>query len=102
MGAILIARQKDAPHVTAAVKDGRDVSGIIEQLERGDWGCLAAAEAEPVSVRPHWLGCSAITGRPLSSSRSINSPSGRSRATSATPRRSRLAHNARIPGSLCR
>ena len=44
VGAILIARQQDAPHVTAAVKDGRDVSGLREALERGEWEGLAAAE----------------------------------------------------------
>lgn len=49
-GAILIARQTDAPLVTAAAKEGRDVSGMIEQLEQGDWGCLAATEAEPVGA----------------------------------------------------
>jgi len=44
VGAILIARQQDAPHVTNAVKDGRDVSGLLEALERGEWGGLAAQE----------------------------------------------------------
>lgn len=48
VGAILITRQQDAPHVTAAVKDGRDVSGLREALERGEWEGLAAAE--PVAV----------------------------------------------------
>ena len=51
-GAILIARQIDAPAVTAAAKEGRDVSALLEQLEVGDWACLAAAqpEAEPASA----------------------------------------------------
>ena len=44
-GAILIARSADAPHVTAAVKDGRDVCGVIEDLRRGEWGVLAGAAA---------------------------------------------------------
>jgi NADPH-dependent 2,4-dienoyl-CoA reductase/sulfur reductase-like enzyme/ferredoxin len=48
VGAILIARQQDAPHVTAAVKDGRDVSGLLGALERGEWEGLAAEE--PVAV----------------------------------------------------
>jgi nitrite reductase (NADH) large subunit len=48
VGAILIARQQDVPGVTAAARDGRDISALIEQLEAGDWGCLAAApEHEP-------------------------------------------------------
>jgi NAD(P)H-nitrite reductase large subunit len=51
VGAILIARQEDAPLVTAAVKDGRDVSAMIDALERGDWGVLAdAPEPEPELV----------------------------------------------------
>jgi nitrite reductase (NADH) large subunit len=41
VGAILIARQQDAPHVTNAVKDGRDVSGLVEALEAGEWDVLA-------------------------------------------------------------
>ncbi len=44
VGAILIARPQDAPHVTNAVKDGRDVSGLLEALQRGEWEGLAAAE----------------------------------------------------------
>jgi NAD(P)H-nitrite reductase large subunit len=47
VGAILIARPVDAPHVTSAAKDGRDVSALIERLEVGDWACLAAAQPEP-------------------------------------------------------
>ena len=50
VGAILIARQSDAPHVTAAATDGRDVSGLIDQLESGDWECLAATEPEAVGA----------------------------------------------------
>jgi NADPH-dependent 2,4-dienoyl-CoA reductase/sulfur reductase-like enzyme/ferredoxin len=47
VGAILIARQQDAPHVTSAVKDARDVSGVLGALERGEWEVLAG---EPVPV----------------------------------------------------
>jgi NADPH-dependent 2,4-dienoyl-CoA reductase/sulfur reductase-like enzyme/ferredoxin len=50
VGAILIARQSDAPLVTAAAKDRRDVSALIEQLERGDWECLGAAEPKAAAV----------------------------------------------------
>jgi NAD(P)H-nitrite reductase large subunit len=46
-GAILIARPVDAPHVTAAARDGRDVAALIERLEIGDWACLAAPQPEP-------------------------------------------------------
>jgi nitrite reductase (NADH) large subunit len=49
VGAILIARQQDAPHVTAAVKEARDVSALVPALERGDWDVLAE-RAEPVAV----------------------------------------------------
>ena len=49
-----------------------------------------------------WLGCTATTASPASSSRSINKPSGRSSATSTTSKPTSLAHNARIPGSLWR
>jgi nitrite reductase (NADH) large subunit len=45
VGAILIARQGDAPLVTEAVKEGRDVSGVLEELRRGEWGVLRAGEA---------------------------------------------------------
>jgi NAD(P)H-nitrite reductase large subunit len=45
VGAILIARQQDAPHVTNAVKDARDVSALVPALERGEWDVLAQ---EPV------------------------------------------------------
>ena len=38
-----MACETDAPLVTAAAKEGCDVSGMIEQLEQGNWGCLAAA-----------------------------------------------------------
>ncbi len=44
VGAILIARQQDAPHVTAAVKEERDVCGLLSALERGDWEGLAERE----------------------------------------------------------
>ena len=47
-GAILVARSADAPHVTAAVKDERDVSGIVDALRRGEWKALAG---EPVAAR---------------------------------------------------
>jgi nitrite reductase (NADH) large subunit len=47
VGAILIARQQDAPHVTNAVKDERDVSGLMQELQRGDWDALGAAPPEP-------------------------------------------------------
>lgn len=49
VGAILIARQQDAPHVTAAVKEARDVSALVGALERGDWEVLAERE-ESVTV----------------------------------------------------
>ncbi len=49
-GAILIARQQDVPHVSAAAKDGRDVSALIGELERGNWSCLAADVVEPIPV----------------------------------------------------
>ena len=45
VGAILIARQQDAPHVTNAVKDGRDVSSLLPELQRGEWDGLAAEPA---------------------------------------------------------
>jgi NAD(P)H-nitrite reductase large subunit len=45
VGAILIARQQDAPHVTDAVKDARDVSALVSALERGEWGVLAQEPA---------------------------------------------------------
>ena len=45
VGAILIARQQDAPLVTDAVKEGRDVSGLLEELRRGEWDVLGAGEA---------------------------------------------------------
>jgi len=45
VGAILIARQQDAPHVTDAVKHARDVSALMPALERGAWDVLAQ---EPV------------------------------------------------------
>ncbi len=41
VGAILIARQQDAPHVTAAVKEAPDVSALVPALERGEWEVLA-------------------------------------------------------------
>jgi nitrite reductase (NADH) large subunit len=41
VGAILIARQQDAPHVTSAVKEQRDVSALVPALERGEWDVLA-------------------------------------------------------------
>jgi NADPH-dependent 2,4-dienoyl-CoA reductase/sulfur reductase-like enzyme/ferredoxin len=47
VGAILIARQQDAPHVTAAIKDGRDVSALLPALESGDWEGLAAEQLVP-------------------------------------------------------
>ncbi len=47
VGAILIARQQDSPHVTNAVKDGRDVSSLLDALRRGDWDVLGAATPEP-------------------------------------------------------
>jgi NADPH-dependent 2,4-dienoyl-CoA reductase/sulfur reductase-like enzyme/ferredoxin len=47
VGAILIARQPDAPHVTAAVKEGRDVSALIPALERGEWDALAETALAP-------------------------------------------------------
>jgi nitrite reductase (NADH) large subunit len=51
VGAILIARKQDAPHVTAAVKDGRDVSGLLDGLRRGEWEGLAqAGTGEPVAA----------------------------------------------------
>jgi nitrite reductase (NADH) large subunit len=49
VGAILIGRPQDAPHVTAAVKEARDVSALMPALERGDWDVLAE-DQEPVSV----------------------------------------------------
>jgi NADPH-dependent 2,4-dienoyl-CoA reductase/sulfur reductase-like enzyme/ferredoxin len=48
-GAILIARQQDAPHVTAAVREAREVSALMPALERGDWDVLAERQ-EPVAV----------------------------------------------------
>ncbi len=45
VGAILIARQGDAPLVTEAVKEARDVSGVLEELRRGEWGVLEVGEA---------------------------------------------------------
>jgi len=48
VGAILIARQEDAPHVTNAVKEGRDVSDLVPALERGEWEGLA--EQAPVAA----------------------------------------------------
>lgn len=49
VGAILIARQEDAPHVTAAVKEGREVTPILPALERGEWEILAGGR-ESVAV----------------------------------------------------
>lgn len=43
VGAILIARQNDGPHVTNAIKDGRDISALLASLRRGDWEALSAA-----------------------------------------------------------
>ncbi len=48
VGAILIARQEDAPHVTSAVKEGRDVSDLVPALARGEWEGLA--EQAPVAA----------------------------------------------------
>lgn len=48
-GAILIARQQDAPHVTAAVKEKREVSALVPALQRGEWEVLAE-RTEPVAV----------------------------------------------------
>jgi hypothetical protein len=41
---------RDSARDARAAREGRDLSGMIEQLEQGDWGCLAAAEAEPVGA----------------------------------------------------
>ncbi len=49
-GAILIARPQDAADVAAAVKDRRDVSAAIDDLERGDWSYLAADTQEKVAA----------------------------------------------------
>jgi nitrite reductase (NADH) large subunit len=49
VGAILIGRPGDAPHVTAAVKEAHDVSALMPALERGDWDVLAEHQ-ESVSV----------------------------------------------------
>ena len=48
-----------------------------------------------------WLGSIAITRKPPSSSRSISSPSGRSIATSTTPKRTSVPHSAPMPRSSC-
>jgi len=48
VGAILIARPQDATDVSAAIKDRRDVSAAIGDLERGDWSCLTANTPEKV------------------------------------------------------
>jgi hypothetical protein len=50
VGAILIARQQDAPLVTAAVKDGRNVSALLAELERGDWDALGEEPRELAAV----------------------------------------------------
>ena len=41
-GAIVMGRQQDAALVTEAAKERRDVSALIEDLEQGDWSCLAS------------------------------------------------------------
>jgi len=46
IGAILIARPQDAAAVSAAVKECRDVSRAIDELERGDWSSLASERPE--------------------------------------------------------
>src|SRR5450755_539541 len=48
-----------------------------------------------------WLGCSANTCTPASSSRSTSTPSGRSIATTSTSKHTNASHNAVIPLSSC-
>lgn len=48
VGAILIGLPQDAAEVAAAVKERRNVSAAIDELERGDWSSLSASAPEKV------------------------------------------------------
>jgi NAD(P)H-nitrite reductase large subunit len=41
VGAILFGYPLDAPHVTQAIKEARDVTPHLEALQNGDWQVLA-------------------------------------------------------------
>jgi NADPH-dependent 2,4-dienoyl-CoA reductase/sulfur reductase-like enzyme/ferredoxin len=47
VGAILLGYPAESPGVVAAVQDGRDVSGVLDELRQGDWSVLGT---EPVAA----------------------------------------------------
>ena len=51
VGALLLGRPADAPHVLAAVKNEADLTGDIEALRTGDWRSLNPASSLQLSTR---------------------------------------------------
>ena len=65
VGAILLGDPQNMPAVTAAVKDGRDVSQCLDALHAGQWDLLGDGSAQPLrAYQPKWTSVPAPKSQP--------------------------------------